>query len=425
MSSMVRENVLYHRAAATALFLDNVVTPQLQPLADNPTLPAAQRAILDGLMGQSGMAERVPFFDVWLADGTIVYSRSGALTGQRFDLPRGARLAFRGEMAVMQADMSASEHINRQTELWTEIYSPVRSFANSEIIAVAEFHESPNLISRTLLNVTLRSWLWVGLACLAIAGALSLLIFSASRTIKRQQRSLEDQLNDSRDHADRFKTLQVQAEQASRLSIEMHDNLLRNVGQDLHDGPLQLIGYSAIKVERARRSRDEAARLSELADIEQNLQRAMNEVRDIAVGLVLPDIETLSLEETLTEAVASHKRRTGVTVNVLSNLGDIGSSTEVKACVYRFAQEGLNNAFRHGAPGEVGLRAFMHGVVLRIEMTNQSLTTDAVLSAHKGLGIRGLRARIESLDGALELILGGEVTKLAMQLNLSGRHVRG
>jgi signal transduction histidine kinase len=110
---------------------------------------------------------------------------------------------------------------------------------------------------------------------------------------------------------------------------------------------------------------------------------------------------------------------------VLSNLGDIGSSTEVKACVYRFAQEGLNNAFRHGAPGEVGLRAFMHGVVLRIEMTNQSLTTDAVLSAHKGLGIRGLRARIESLDGALELILGGEVTKLAMQLNLSGRHVRG
>jgi signal transduction histidine kinase len=58
-------------------------------------------------------------------------------------------------------------------------------------------------------------------------------------------------------------------------------------------------------------------------------------------------------------------------------------------------------------------------------MTNQSLTTDAVLSAHKGLGIRGLRARIESLDGALELILGGEVTKLAMQLNLSGRHVRG
>jgi uncharacterized protein YvpB len=29
------------------------------------------------------------------------------------------------------------------------------------------------------------------------------------------------------------------------------------------------------------------------------------------------------------------------------------------------------------------------------------------------------------LDGALELILGGEVTKLAMQLNLSGRHVRG
>lgn len=69
----VEDNALYHRAAATALFLDSVVAPLLQSLS-RKDLGADDKLHLDALWNNVDLATRIPHFEVWLADGTVAYT---------------------------------------------------------------------------------------------------------------------------------------------------------------------------------------------------------------------------------------------------------------------------------------------------------------------------------------------------------------
>jgi len=75
----------------------------------------------------------------------------------------------------------------------------------------------------------------------------------------------------------------------------------------------------------------------------------------------------------------------------------------LKICVYRFVQEGLTNAFRH-ADG-MGQAVSARGTqVLEVSVSDdgQGFATGGP-AAGTGLGLAGLRARIEAIGGRLEV----------------------
>jgi signal transduction histidine kinase len=82
----------------------------------------------------------------------------------------------------------------------------------------------------------------------------------------------------------------------------------------------------------------------------------------------------------------------------------------IKTCAYRFVQEGLNNAFRHA--GGVGQRVDLSwdGSQLTVEVSDRGpgIVSGAQTSAKSGLGLNGLRDRIEALGGAMQIVSGPE-----------------
>jgi signal transduction histidine kinase len=82
--------------------------------------------------------------------------------------------------------------------------------------------------------------------------------------------------------------------------------------------------------------------------------------------------------------------------------------------VYRFIQEGLNNAFHHGLPEGQTLTATMQGGVLKLSITNKNLTDYAAQSDHRGIGLYGLRARVQSIGGNLAFVQKDGQTRLEM-----------
>ncbi len=70
--------------------------------------------------------------------------------------------------------------------------------------------------------------------------------------------------------------------------------------------------------------------------------------RNISEGLVLPHIESADLPEILQRVVAAHEYRTGTSVGLSMSDSRVELAPSAKICIYRFVQEALNNAFRHG-----------------------------------------------------------------------------
>lgn len=426
ITSFVRSNVLYHRAVATALFVDSAIVRQLGSLQSSGVVTPEARAALDGLFDDRSFSDRIPYLDIWRADGTILYSNSDSLDGQQFPLPEGAVLAFEGRVVALETDLSAREHTSRNFQrTYTEIYTPVRALDGS-IIAVSEVHEASADIGETLVNASIRSWASVGIACISFFLALFTIVWRASITLEVQERSLSAQLSETQALAQRNRLLGKQALTASRLLTEHNDHFLSTIGADLHDGPSQLVSFCMLKVEKVRRAKTPDAREAELSEIETHLAAALNDIRNIARGLVLPVIDEGDFASALTHAVELHRGRTGMIIDADITVGNYAPGPAVNICGFRFFQEGLNNAYRHGVGGRARVEARINADgVLEMRVISRGRTVSARPTSLPGIGLKGLKARIDALGGELNFFRNDEVSVLEMTLDVSGREAHG
>ena len=77
----------------------------------------------------------------------------------------------------------------------------------------------------------------------------------------------------------------------------------------------------------------------------------------------------------------------------------------VKLCLYRFVQEGLNNAYRHAQASEKRLIARIEdkAVVIEVSDTGTGFLWDGANFPNGKLGLSGLRNRITILGGDFSL----------------------
>ena len=227
-----------------------------------------------------------------------------------------------------------------------------------------------------------------------------------SRTIALQQGFLEQRVGELSDALARNEDLRQHLVTATRRTGETNERLLRRVGAELHDGPAQLISLALLRLD-AIHPEDTSQRLEIRAGnfgiIRGALADAMNEIRSISSGIAPPHLNDVTLRSALELAIKNHEKRTGTPV-----ARDIGEFPEpipslLKICLYRFTQEGLNNAFKHAAGRGQKVSASCHQgtITVAVSDTGAGATSDVSLNS-EGLGLAGLRDRVESLDGELE-----------------------
>ena len=99
------------------------------------------------------------------------------------------------------------------------------------------------------------SWL----ATAALSGLLMLslfgIVYRGNRIINEQQAALRRRMEEIREVSEQNRLLKEKAQRASSRISEMNESYLRHVGAELHDGPAQLIGLAALKVEHVRRAK--------------------------------------------------------------------------------------------------------------------------------------------------------------------------
>lgn len=402
VANRIEDGVVRNTALASAQYIDSIIAPLSQDLADADSLsPGAKRAIAELFHGTS-LGDRVVSFKLWKPDGLVAEASDPALAGKRFDLSDNLKRALRGEVSASFEDLNDEEdrHEHDLGLPLLEIYSPIREVWSGKVIGAAEFYEVATQLEQDLASARKNSWVAVALIFSAIGALLYLIVLGGSRTIDRQRKALTERLDEVQALNDRNRLLRERIQGAAARASAMNDQSLRRIGADLHDGPAQLLGYAALRLDTLK---DDAADPDAVGQVERAIKDAMREIRTISRGLSLPDIETRSAEDIVQSVAEAHSARTGSEVAVTSEMpADLPLAAAVKICLYRFVQEGLNNAWRYGGTAGQEVRLTHAAGRLRLAVRDNGPGFGAALAGAEdggGMGLAGLRDRVESLGG--------------------------
>jgi signal transduction histidine kinase len=401
-AAIVSKATVENTAGSTALFMDSFISPLVQKLATDDALQPDNARRLDDLLGGESFKRRFPHLEIWKQGGQIAYSTTPALIGRRFPRPPGLLAALSGKVSAQYADLRAREHVLRSFDTsYLEIYVPIREDLSGRVIAVAEIHETTEPLEREISEVRLYSWLAIASSTLLIMLSLFAIVYRGSRVIEAQRAELRDRIVQIQRVSSQNLTLRQKAQRASSRITEMTEAYLRRIGAELHDGPAQLIGFAALKVEHVRSARTADNRDMELRAIDTALADAIRDIRHISKGLMLPEIEALLLPEVIDHVVRTHERRTGSEVQLRIGVVPSVVPPAIKICAYRFLQEGLNNAFRHAGSGPATVSCDLVDCTLVLCVRDQGGPN--TLAPGAGLGLIGLRERAESLGGSFHI----------------------
>lgn len=417
----IQDVVVRNTANATALYMESFIAPLTQGLADHDDLSEWSRAEIGRLLEQTALGSRVVSFKIWRQGGLLVDASNTALVGQTFDVTENLKLAWKGEVRADFDDTGDQEDVAEHALglPLLEIYSPIREVGSGRVIAVAEFYEVATQLKSDLFWARAMAWAAVAGVMALIGASLFAVVLRGSRTIDRQLLAL---LNMSAGNL----ALRLRVQGAAARFSAMNDQAMRRIGADLHDGPAQLMGFAALRLDALRSKVVDPAARAELETVERAVKDSIVEIRNISRGLSLPDIERKPLDDILAGLVDAHAARTGTEVTLTGQLGaraDLGPA--IKTCIYRFVQEGLNNAWRHAEGQGQEVRLVVQGDTMELCVLDRGpgfahIPPEAGAD-DEGLGLGGLADRVESLGGRLVMRnREGGGAALCLELDLKG-----
>ncbi len=427
----IKISVIKEVTAATALYMDSFIAPNLQELDYSKSITPEHSEILNDLFNESDLGRRTVSIKVWDEDHRVIYSNIPSLVGRVFPATTDLTTSFHGQVTGEISNLQEAENIEERqlsSDPLLEIYSPVRLNDTNQIIAVAEFYQKVDTLEAEIAAAQKRSWLVVG----TTMGILYLLLVGfvqwAGNRLGQQDLELKNQVAQLTQLLAHNRELTQKVRIAAANTTALNERLLRRTSAELHDGPVQEISLALLRLDRAL-DQNETCRFANpnskcndnLPIVQTALQTALQEMRTIAAGLGLPQLEELTLSEVFIRVVRSHEQHTRTKVNLV--MGDLPAQTSlpIKITAYRFVQEGLNNAYLHAGGIGQTVKVMCKSNQLQIEVSDRGTGFDVNLPVEweEKLGLAGMRERVESLGGLITIESQINVgTKLAARLSL-------
>ena len=393
----IEGRVLQRSAATNALYVDSFVSPYLQPLDQDTTLPPENVTALASLLSSTALGETVVSFKVWTPDGEVLYATDERLIGQFFPPEDDLTQAAEGNVSASVTGLQEEENIYER-ERWdklVETYAPVLSDKTGEVLAVSEFYQLPDDVLGEIRSSQNRGWLIVGVATAVMFLVLNGMVRQASTTIRRQGEGMQ-RLNE-----------QVRAASAS--NVQREEQVMTRLAQDLHDVPAQNLATALLRMDRLDGSVPPGQRQN-WEMIKQSVDTALADLRGISGGIRIPDLENLDTAAVMSQAAGDFERRTGHQVSVTTAVAPAPLAAAAKVAVYRIIQEALNNAATHGHASSIKVTASVLPDSLTVEIADDGsgfiqseMEAERRTGERPRLGIRGMRERTELLGGSFQI----------------------
>jgi signal transduction histidine kinase len=205
------------------------------------------------------------------------------------------------------------------------------------------------------------------------------------------------------------KTKQLEVLNARMTTLQ--DEERRRIARELHDSIGQLLAAitmssGLLERESHKLSPDAAKYVSEIAAM---ADEASKQIRTISHLLHPPLLDEAGLASALRWYVEGFSERSKIATSVDIPQSLAGLSQEMELSIFRVVQECLANIHRHAGSPTAAVRIIQDAACLRVEIEDAGKgippekESALRLSAHAGVGLRGMRERLRLLGGTLNL----------------------
>ncbi|MFQ5890804.1 MAG: GAF domain-containing protein, partial [Gemmatimonadota bacterium] len=207
---------------------------------------------------------------------------------------------------------------------------------------------------------------------------------------------------------------------SERLESALEEDRQR-IARELHDELAQSMTAAKINLDILRTITNGAGPSARalIAETTSLLDRTIAETRRISMDLRPAMLDDLGLLPTLRWYAGHFARRTGIRVALSARVPDSRMPRKVELLLYRFVQEALTNVARHAGAKRVRVTLRGRDGDLRAVVSDDGVGIRDGSGERVGLGLLGMRERIERLGGGLRIDSGrGRGTRLTASIPL-------
>jgi signal transduction histidine kinase len=177
----------------------------------------------------------------------------------------------------------------------------------------------------------------------------------------------------------------------------------QRIARELHDRVLQLLSSARLRAESSRRQLldDRVALEKELQSIEENIDHAITEIRNLLMeSQAVEEIQAGSLERRLKQELEIFRARTGFKLDFQCTIGTKNLPAAVERELYFTLREGILNAVRHSRATELHLALTKTPEGCEAALRDNGVGFElAATGASSHYGLKGMRERIQKVGG--------------------------
>ena len=205
--------------------------------------------------------------------------------------------------------------------------------------------------------------------------------------------------------------------------LELQDEERRRLARDLHDTVGQEIVVVLMTLDTIARTWDkpDPSARKNLLEAVAWLRKVESEIRTFSYLLHPPLLDDMGLASALSWYMEGFSKRSGISVqfSVPDNLPRL--SLQAETALFRITQESLSNVIRHSRSKQAWVRIALEQHCLKLSVRDEGRGFDQTAhtgSAPSGVGIEGMRGRLRSLGGNLDMQSGPHGTEIVASVPL-------
>jgi signal transduction histidine kinase len=206
--------------------------------------------------------------------------------------------------------------------------------------------------------------------------------------------------------------------------LTAQDDERQRIALELHDSTAQHLAVMGMGLARLRRQAEGTDRDAVLDDMGRALDEAVRETRVISYLLKPNGLVQEGLVTTARRFAKGFGKRTGLEVRFQADC-EVELAATVEHAAFRIVQEALANVYRHAQASTAEVALSVTDGVLAVAVADDGRGIPATLGGNPeglllGVGIVGMRARVEQLGGRLEITSSAAGTRVLATLPVNG-----
>ena len=246
--------------------------------------------------------------------------------------------------------------------------------------------------------------------------------------IKQFSQELEQKVVERTRELSRAKDeIAIKAEQLRSLwdkTIRLQEEERARIARDIHDGVIQLIAGARLEIKATRVVAGEAlpplanAKMEALREILDEMER---ELRRAIYDLQPPILNAVGLTPALQKYVVAFQELSGINCQMQSTGTAYRLPPPTEIAVFRIVEESLHNVMAHAQANKASVTLDFAPAQFCVTVQDDGQGFDYPSSRRngngKGLGLLGMRERVKSLNGKMEVCSApGQGTRLVFRL---------